>query len=60
MKFTTEELKMLADGAPPRYVRTGWDCATVIPELAELILKTYSFVFKMEDYILKTEEDKEK
>ena len=32
------DLEQLADGVPPDRVRQGWDCATVIPWLAQSLL----------------------
>jgi hypothetical protein len=38
MKFAKEELEMLIEGYPPHIVRDGWDCATIVPELAKIAL----------------------
>lgn len=38
MKITVGELIRLAEGEPPHIINEKWDCATVIPELANFIL----------------------
>ena len=36
--ITILELRQLEGGTPPKGVRQGWDCATVIPWLAQSLL----------------------